>query len=154
MKIKPLFILFLFSFLLGLNPIKSLADWAYSFVVWDGYTYVVSDEVVNQIDQEIGQMTMYSDIEGTYSGNFSNTFKKGTKYYSLKNVDTNETIAIGTQDGNFVKAMREGPYADPKSDDEKMTHSNRFDYANLFIGLLALFQILAFSSYFVTKRFK
>ena len=69
-------------------PLKSSAEWAYSFVVWDGYVYVLSDEEVNQIGNEIGAVTKYSDIEGTYSGNFSNTFAKGTKYFSIKDIST------------------------------------------------------------------
>lgn len=79
-----------------------MAEWDYSFVVWDGYIYVVSDETVNQIDQEIGEVTSYSDLEGTFSGDFSNTFIEGTKYYSIKNVNTYEAIAIETQNGNFI----------------------------------------------------
>ncbi|MGE6490042.1 hypothetical protein [Paenisporosarcina sp. NPDC076898] len=38
-------------------PHKSSADWAYSFVVWDGYIYVLSDEEVDQIGNEIGAVT-------------------------------------------------------------------------------------------------
>ena len=52
-----------------LFPIKPLADWAYAFVVWDEYAYVVTDEQVNEVDKKIGHVTKYSDIEGTYSGN-------------------------------------------------------------------------------------
>ena len=62
MKLKPLFTLFLISTFFILSSIQSLADWAYSFVVWDGYIYFVSDDVVKQIDQEIGQVTSYSDL--------------------------------------------------------------------------------------------
>ena len=154
MKTKLLFTLFLLSTFFILSPIQSLADWAYSFVVWDGYIYVVSDDVVKQIDQEIGQVTSYSDLEGTFSGNFSNTFFKGTKYYSIKNVNTYEAIAIETQDGNFIKAVREGPYAGSKSDEENDLVVTHFNYANLFIGLLALFPILAIVGYYLRKRIR
>ena len=154
MKTKLLFTSFLISTFFILSPIQSLAEWAYSFVVWDGYIYVVSDEVVQQIDQEIGHVTSYSDIEGTSSGNFSNTFFKGTKYYSIKNVNTYEAIAIETQDGNFIKAVREGLYAGSKSDEGNDLVVTQFNYANLLIGFLALFPILAFVGYFGTKRLR
>jgi len=114
----------------------------------------MSDEEVKQIDQEIGQVTSYSDLEGTFSGNFSNTFFKGTKYYSIKNVNTNEAIAIQTQDGNFIKAVREGPYAGTKSDEGNDLVVTHFNYANLLIGLLALFPILAFVGYYARKRIR
>ena len=53
-------------------------------------------------------------MEGTYSGNFSNTFKKGTKLFSIKGVSTDEAIAIQNEDGIFTKAVREGEYAGKK----------------------------------------
>ena len=81
-------------------------------MVWDGYVYVLSDEEVDQIGNEIGAVTKYSDIEGTYSGNFSNTFAKGTKYFSIKDVSTDEAIAIKDPDGHFIlKPHRDGEYA-------------------------------------------
>jgi hypothetical protein len=93
-----------------LFPSKSLAtSWAYSFVVWEGYIYVVSDENVTEIDRVIGEVTKYSDME-SLSGNFSNIYKKGTKYYSIKGISTDEAIAIEESDGQYVKAIREGKY--------------------------------------------
>lgn len=35
-----------------LFPNKSLADWAYAFVVWDDYVYVITDEQVDEVDKE------------------------------------------------------------------------------------------------------
>jgi hypothetical protein len=90
---------------------KSLAEWAYSFVVWDGYTYVVSDEFVTEVDNVIGKVTIYSSIEGTYSGNFSNAYEEGTKYYSIIGIDTNEAIAIQENDEKYKRANRTGEYA-------------------------------------------
>ena len=103
--------LFVFSSLL---PNKTSADWAYPFVVWDGYIYVVSDEFVEEVDEEIGRVTRYSDKEGTYSGNFSNVYKKGTAYYSIKGVSTDEAIAIEEEGGKYKKAIRDGEYAGNK----------------------------------------
>ncbi|MGE8205294.1 hypothetical protein ACQKP0_12070 [Heyndrickxia sp. NPDC080065] len=95
---------------------KSSASWAYLFVVWDGFVYVVSDEFVEEIDKEIGHVTKYSDKEGTYSGNFSNTYKKGTKYYSIKGISTDKAIAIQDKNGKYKKAIRNGEYAGNKND--------------------------------------
>ncbi|MBS4198551.1 hypothetical protein KHA93_02670 [Bacillus sp. FJAT-49732] len=89
---------------------RSMASWAHSFVVWEGYAYVISDEIVEDIDKEIGHVTKYSDKEGSYWGNFSNTYQKGTKYFSIFGTSTDEAIAVQTPDGTYVKAIREGEY--------------------------------------------
>lgn len=93
-------------------PTKVMADWAYFFVVWDGYVYVVQDQQVdeNEIGKEIGHVTRYSDREGSYSGNFSNAYSKGTKYYELKEVSTDESIAVEPSPGTYRLAEREHPY--------------------------------------------
>lgn len=99
MKVKHIFIFVLFVAILSsfLHPSKSFADWAYSFVVYNGYTYVISDEFVTEIDKEIGQVTKYSD-------------KKGTKYYSVKGVSTDTAIAVEDY-GKYKKAIRKVKYA-------------------------------------------
>lgn len=96
-------------------PNQASAKWAYPFVVWDGYVYVMSDEIVEEVGQQIGKVTKYSDVEGTYSGNFSNVYKKSTKYFSIKGIPTNEAIAVRQQDGVYIKAYRDGEYAGSKS---------------------------------------
>ncbi|MGM0837933.1 MAG: hypothetical protein ACQEV7_17475 [Bacillota bacterium] len=96
-----------------LSPSIKFASWAYSFVVYEGDIYVISDEYLTEIDKEIGHVTKYSDKEGTYYGNFSNTYKKGTKYFSIKNVSTETAIAV-EDDGKYIKADREGEYAGGK----------------------------------------
>lgn len=91
-------------------PQKSLAtDWAYQFVVWEGTIYIVSDEQVTDVDEVIGQVTKYSDMK-QYGGNFSNTFQKGTKYYSVKGVDPNKAIAVQLDKHVYVKAENDGAY--------------------------------------------
>ncbi|KLT17944.1 hypothetical protein AA980_11135 [Neobacillus vireti] len=129
-------------------PSKSFASWAYLFVVWDGYTYVVSEEYVTEIDKEIGHVTKYSDREGTYSGNFSNIYKKGTKYYSIKGISTDEAIAIQEKDGKYKKATREGEYAGNKNDFLEPSSST------IIIGILLLLLVIAISFYFVEKKGK
>ena len=97
-----------------LIPNKSNASWAYPFVVWDGFVYVISDEFVEEVDNKIGRVTKYSDREGTYSGNFSNIYKKGTAYYSIKGISTDEAIAVEDGEGKYKLATRDGEYAGGK----------------------------------------
>lgn len=96
---------------------NSAADWAYSFVVWDSYIYELSDEYVKVVEEEIGEVTSYSNSEGDYTGNFSNEYKKGTKYFSIVGVNTDEAIAIKEDEGIYRKAIRNGKYTlDSKQD--------------------------------------
>jgi hypothetical protein len=105
LSIAVLFVLFI-----SFYPGKTLGtSWAYSFVVWDGYIYVISDEYITEIGNEIGHVTRHSDME-QYSGNFSNAYKRGTKYYSIKGISTDQAIAVEESDGQYIKAYREAEY--------------------------------------------
>lgn len=148
MKVKRLFLYLIVFVLMNsfLFSNKSLASWAYSFVVWDGYIYVVSDDFVEEIDKEIGHVTKYSDMEGTYSGNFSNTYKKGTNYYSITGISTDEAIAIQEKDGTYKKAIREGQYQGNKNDIEGL------DFQIFLVGTMVLFLIAAVGIYLVNRR--
>jgi hypothetical protein len=101
------FVLVLTSFMFPSKPLAT--SWAYTFVVWQDYIYVVREEYVTEIDKKIGKVTKYSDME-SLSGNFSNMYKKGTKYYSIKGVSTDEAIAVEESEGRYIKATREGKY--------------------------------------------
>lgn len=89
------------------------ASWAYMFVVNDGKIYVITEERVeqSQIGSSIGKVTKYSDSEGTYSGNFSNRYPKGTKYYEIIGVEINDAIAVKENEKLYVKATYGGEYA-------------------------------------------
>lgn len=145
MKIKHLIsLVVLFTILTScLLPSKSLAtSWAYPFVVWDGYIYVVSDEYVTEINREIGKVTKYSDME-QHTGNFSNAYKEGTKYYSIEGISTDQEIAVQDEDGSYKKAFREREY----------TYAGEsFDLAGIVIGFLTLCLIATYSIYIVKKR--
>lgn len=95
----------------ALTANNSSADWAFSFVVWDDHIYQVDEEYVQEVNEEIGEVTVYSDIEGSYEGNFSNEYEKGTKYYSIIGISTEEAIAVQEENGKYRKAIREGKYA-------------------------------------------
>jgi hypothetical protein len=94
------------------NSNNSSADWTNSFVVWDGITYLLADEYVEDISEEIGEVTKYSDMEATYSGNFSNVYEKGTKYYSITGISTEEAIAVEEKDGRYRKVIRSVVYGE------------------------------------------
>ncbi|WP_192797397.1 hypothetical protein [Psychrobacillus glaciei] len=129
-----------------LFPSKTLADWAYAFVVWDGYVYVITDEIVNEVEKEIGHVTRYSDREGTYSGNFSNVYPKGTKYYSIVGFNTDEAIAIKDEKGKYIKAARDGEYARNIYDILQKSSST------IILWTLITLLIAILSIYFISKR--
>lgn len=107
---KQFLLLITVLFVLFTSPAKAMATkWLYPFVVWDGYVYEVSEESVTAIGDEIGQVTKYSDME-PQSGNFSNAYPKGTKYFTIKGVSTEEALAVQESDGHYVKADRREEY--------------------------------------------
>lgn len=98
-------------------PINTVnAKWAYPFVVYNKNIYIITDKKVNTelIESKLGRVTKYSSREGTYSGNFSNTYPKGTKYYKIKDTDVNEFIAVNEKDGSFTAAKYDGEYAESR----------------------------------------
>ncbi len=105
--------------ILLLIPINTAyAKWHNYFVVYNKNLYVITERKVNPelIGSKIGKVTKYSSREGTYSGNFSNKYPKGTKYYKIIGVDVNESIAVKEKDGTFTEAKYEGEYAGARCD--------------------------------------
>ncbi len=62
------------------------------------------------------------------SGNFSNVFQKGTPYYSIKGIDTNESIAIKIGKDRYQIADRESKYMvrDTEEHTAKKNHFSSF----------------------------
>ncbi|MGO4185040.1 hypothetical protein AB4Z45_25315 [Paenibacillus sp. MCAF9] len=120
----------------------SATSWANEFVVWHGYVYVISDEYVTDIHKKIGHVTVYSDME-TYTGNYSNSYKKGTKYYSIKGISTDEAIAVQQKDGKFIKANRDGKFKGENTDYSGLVRNV------IIISLLAILVI-----FLVRNRYK
>ncbi|MBD2843644.1 hypothetical protein IDH44_00455 [Paenibacillus sp. IB182496] len=91
---------------------SSSADWAYRFVVWNGDIYTMTDTVVAEADvgEAIGEVTYYSDEEGTYADGFSNVYPAGTKLYRLLDAQTNEAIAVQDSDQGYMRAKHSGKY--------------------------------------------
>ncbi len=136
---KSLFLLIVICLAGTFIVIRSVhADWAYEFVVNEGKSYIISDNRVEpeQVDSIIGKVTKYSDFEDTYSGNFSNHFPKGTKYYNIKGISTNEAIAIKLSNGSFIQANYNGEY--PGGDSFKWT-TILWSIAGLFLLFVVTF---------------
>lgn len=130
-----LLITLLTTFLL---PTQSMAtSWAYPFVVWKGFIYVVSDEYVTNVEKEIGKVTKYSDMD-SYRGNFSNVYRKGTKYYSINGISTDEAIAVEVENGKYKKALNQGEY-----------EGGRFDYLGIAMKVVGLLFITGFGYYLI-----
>jgi hypothetical protein len=150
MKHKLSFLLLVGLFCTLIVPSKSFAtSWAYPFVVWDGYIYIVNDEYVTEIDQEIGKVTRYSDMY-QQSGNFSNVYEKGTKYYSIKDVSTDEAIAVEDGSGKYKKAVREREYTFGKTAEDSPEDKS----SDMTATLLILSAITIFLIIFVLKKIK
>ncbi len=117
------------------------ADWANMFVVNDGKIFVISEEHLEpkQIGLKIGKVTKYSDREGTYSGNFSNRYPKGTGYYEIIGVDINEAIAIIDDKGSYIKATYGGEYA-----------GNRYNWLDFLPYVFAI--LIVFISGYIIKK--
>ena len=138
-------ITFVFIVLVSFIPAKVMAtSWSYPFVVWDGYVYAVSEESVTAIGDEIGQVTNYSDME-PQSGNFSNDYQKGTKYFEIKGVSTEEAIAVQKSNDQYVKADRRGEYEFEQTSEEPLENLKGVIYS--IVGILAIIFIYIILKY-------
>jgi hypothetical protein len=114
----------------------------------------VSDEYVSEMDREIGQVTKYSDME-QYPGNFSNVYKKGTKYYSIVGISTDEAIAVQDGFGEYKKAVREEKYTFVGNVENLSADSlkeEKANFSNINASLLVLFSIFLFCFVYVIKK--
>ncbi|WP_226680028.1 hypothetical protein [Sutcliffiella horikoshii] len=98
---------FLICFTVASSTAHALS-WAYKFVVWEGGVYEVTEEVVeaSDIGKKIGEVKrMADDRTGSYYGDASNFYEKGTKYYAIDGIDTGIAIAVEEQQDKWVKAI-------------------------------------------------
>ncbi|WP_431803529.1 hypothetical protein [Halobacillus andaensis] len=101
-KIASLFIAF---FLFSSISVQAL-DWA-PFVVWEGKVYNVTEEIIpeEEIGDVIGEVnTKPNERTGSYYGNASNVYPKGTKYSEIEGTSTDAEIAVEKSNSNWVKA--------------------------------------------------
>jgi len=90
---------------------SSSASWAYEFVIYKGDIYRITTDIVTNVGKNIGAVTKYSNIEGTYSGNFSNKYPVGTKYFDIPGVNMNKSIAIQFEN-SYIRADNQGNYGE------------------------------------------
>lgn len=98
-----------FCWLFFIPQLVFATSWVFPFVVWNDSIYVLTDEVVTNVEKKIGKVTSYSSME-QFGGNFSNVYPKGTVYYAIEGIATTEAIAVEHDKGTYIKAVYESPY--------------------------------------------
>lgn len=102
-KVVILFLLFIFA----TTSVQALT-WAYSFVVWKGNVYEVTMEKVleSNIGRYLGEVkTKPNEVTGSYYGDASNAYPKGTKYFEINGESTKTSIAVEVENRQWVKAV-------------------------------------------------
>ena len=102
-RIIPVLALFLLLF----STSAYALSWAYPFVSWNGRVYQVTDLTLGEdlVSKKIGEVEVKPNEEtGKYQGNASNEFDVGTAYYQIKDMKTDEAIAVQV-DGQYRKAV-------------------------------------------------
>jgi hypothetical protein len=128
----------------------SATSWAYEFVVWDGYIYVVEEDKdenrLENVGERIGEVTVYDDMS-QHTGNYSNAYEEGTGYYKIVDVPVSDAIAVEEREGVYLKAEREGIYGF-KGEQEAVTghyleNGVNVERNDLLIGTLVFFGFLS-----------
>lgn len=92
--------------LLFAGCINSTASWAYPLVTYNGNTYIVSNENVENIGEKLGDIKYYSTNEHGFKDNlFSNCYKVGTELYSIENTSISDAIAVKTSGAKYMKLL-------------------------------------------------
>jgi hypothetical protein len=110
-KITALCLLLIFA---AAGPVQALS-WAYPFVAWNGHVYKVTEERVGEgeLGAVIGEVKQTADeVTGDYSGDASNFYEKGTKYYEIKEIPSQSAIAVEAKEDEWLKAVyvHEAPF--------------------------------------------
>lgn len=83
--------------------------WAYWFVVHDGKVYeVIEDEILSneEVGNVIGEVeTKADEYSGKYTGNASNYYDIGTRYFEINHVSPKDAIAVEIERDVYVKAI-------------------------------------------------
>ncbi|WP_075618596.1 hypothetical protein [Paenisporosarcina indica] len=102
-KVIILFFLLIFS----TTSVQALS-WSYSFVVWKGNVYEVTKEKISESDivRHLGEVkTKPNDMTGSYYGDASNAYPKGTRYFEINGELTETSIAVEVENNQWVKAV-------------------------------------------------
>ncbi len=91
-----------------LNKIQtkgSSHSFAFPSFIWNNHVYRITTDKISSIDKEIGEILQFTTNESDGStDNSSNYFPKGTKIYSIVNIDTSIAVAVKSGDNEYVKA--------------------------------------------------
>ncbi|GBF77669.1 hypothetical protein PA598K_06231 [Paenibacillus sp. 598K] len=86
--------------------VESQASYPFPLIIWNKHIYRVTNDKVTDIDKEIGEIKNFSAVESEgQQDNYSNYYPKGTKIFSIVNIDTSVALAVKTGENEFVKAI-------------------------------------------------
>lgn len=105
-----IFIMIVFSSGCSTNQNVVIHSWAFEFVTWNHEVYKMTADVIpdSDLQEQLGIIKKYSTYESTKIPNlFSNKYEKGTKLFKIKNINTDESIAVSTKDGTIYKAIKQ-----------------------------------------------
>ncbi|BBH19558.1 hypothetical protein Back11_09030 [Paenibacillus baekrokdamisoli] len=78
----------------------------YPLVKWNDRIYRITQTKITNVDKEIGEITTQSMNEiAETPNNFSTTFAKGSKLYSIIGMDTKEAIAVKISEDEYIKVI-------------------------------------------------
>ncbi|MDU5141798.1 MAG: hypothetical protein E6230_06430 [Paenibacillus dendritiformis] len=118
-----LFLTFIMSlFVSGCSSQEKLStssnEWKIIGVIWKGYMYQATEEMVTEIDEKIGAVEKYSYDESflkSYKDTFSNKYPVGTNLYSIKDTPVTEAIAAEASNNTYYKLYCGGKIRGDKS---------------------------------------
>lgn len=85
-----------------------LSSYPYPLVKWNNVFYSLTTEENIDVNEPIGEILNYSNDDtnkGSTPDNSSNFYQKGTKLWSIKDLDTKEAIAVEYEPNKYVKAV-------------------------------------------------
>lgn len=124
-------LLFSLFFIFMISSSAQALTWAYPFVVWEGKVYEVKKEEIianSEVGKIIGKVTKKAnEMTGKYSGDASNYYAIGIKYYEIKGTSTSTAIAV-KEDNQWVKAV--------------YVHKAPFHIMNIFSNLFFMISVV------------
>ena len=125
-------------------PVYALANYLSFFVVYDEHVYELSSDSVEEVGEQIGEVTEYGDRAEFYSGNFSNAYEVGTPYYEIPGVDPMEQIAVEESPGVYIVGTRTVEFTSEAVRESSLSTQN--------IGSIFSFIVLGLIGFFIFRR--
>lgn len=137
---RSLFLTFAFLMI----PIYAMANYSSFFVVYDEYVYELSSDSVEEVGEQLGEVTEYGDRAEFYSGNFSNAYEVGTPYFEIPGVDPTEQIAVEESPGVYIVGTRTVEFTAEAVRESSLSTQN--------IGSIFSFIVLGLIAFFIFRR--